>query len=832
MGEVYKARDTRLDRIVAVKVLLPHIAGDPLFRERFEREARAVSALDHPHICALYDIGRDQSMQFLVLQYLEGETLANRLAKGPLPLDQALKLAREIADALDRAHNAGIVHRDLKPGNVMLTRTGAKLLDFGLAKAASVGRDGTVAETMTAAGPATAEGTILGTLRYMAPELLEGRQADTRSDIWAFGCLLYEMVAGRPPFESRSQPSLVAAILEHDPAPVSTVATLAPVALDHLIGRCLAKDPDERWASVHDVLLELKWIAEGGATIAQTATAPRSRERLLATLLGVASVAAIGIAVVYLRERPPPPVGGLFDTRLPPDLGLTWTRLALSPDGRWVAFAAEQAGVRRLFLRPLHSSELSALAGTNGASAPFWSPDSSAIGFVAAGKIKRIALPGSPPVDVCDAPGAESGSWNSAGTIIFASRGAIHRVAAGGGTPERVTTDGGYATPVFLADGRRFLARGPRAGLYAGAVDQPTMIKVLDDIDGEIALAAGHVLFNRGGWFARVGSLFAQPFDEEALKPTGTPVPVVNDLRGPMFSAQGGVLVYAGGGRDPNRLRWIARNGVPLGYVGEPGAYFQLAIAPGETKIALSIAGHLRLLDLATDVLSQLTSDLGIEDDPTWSPDGRRIAFTARRNNGPPTIFLKDLITGIEQPLVPDPPPPGVVVDQWSPDGRWVIFRDIGSQVFALPMTGERKPTLVGDSLDADSVHLSPSGRWVAFTDTASGSAEVSIASFPRFTDKRQVSRGGGMQPIWRHDGKELFYLGGDAKIYAVPIQEAVSLIAGAPVPLFETRVRPNSNFDQYGIVDNGQRFLVIEPEQPGESLTFVLDWPARMRPR
>ena len=339
------------------------------------------------------------------------------------------------------------------------------------------------------------------------------------------------------------------------------------------------------------MLLELTWIAEGGATTAQTATPPRSRERLLATLL-VASVAALGVAVVYLRERPSPPVRGVFDTRLPPDLSLAWTRLALSPDGRWVAFAAEQAGVQRLFLRPLHSSEVTAVAGTTGAIAPFWSPDSSTIGFVAAGKIKRIALAGGPPVDVCDAPGAESGSWNSAGTIIFASRGAIHRVAASGGTPERITKEDGYALPLFVADGRRFLARGPGASVYAGAVDQPTMVKVLDGTDGEIAVAAGHVLFNRGGWFARIGSLFAQPFDEDAMKPTGTPVPVVDDLRGPMFSAQGGLLVYAGGARAPNRLRWIARNGAPLGYVGEPGAYFQLAIAPGETKIALSIAGR------------------------------------------------------------------------------------------------------------------------------------------------------------------------------------------------------------------------------------------------
>jgi Tol biopolymer transport system component len=832
MGEVYKARDTRLDRVVAVKVLLPHVADDPLFRERFEREARAVSALDHPHICALYDIGHEQSMQFLVLQYLEGETLAHRLATGPLPLDQALKRASEIADALDKAHRAGIVHRDLKPGNVMLTRNGAKLLDFGLAKAVSVGRDaGAVVETMTTEGPVTMKGTILGTPRYMAPEQLEGKEADARSDIWAFGCLLYEMVTGRRPFESQSHASLVAAILEYDPAPVSSVATLAPAALDHLVARCLAKDPDERWASAHDVLLELKWIAEGGATATETATPPRSRERVLAALLAIASVLAVSIAVVHMLERPSPPVRGVFETRLPPDLGLTWTRLALSPDGRWVAFAAEQAGVQRLYLRPLHSSEVTALAGTNGASAPFWSPDSSAIAFVAAGKIKRIALAGGPSVDVCDAPGAESGSWSSAGTIIFASRGAIHRVAAGGGTPERITNEDGYEVPLFVADGRRFLARGPRAGVYAGAVDQPTMIKVLDDTDGEIALAAGHLLFSRGGWFPRVGSLFAQPFDEEAMRPTGAPMPVVDDLRGPIFSAQGGILVYAGGARAPNRLRWIARNGAPLGYIGEPAAYFQLAIAPGETKIALSIAGHLWLLDLATDVLSQLTSALGIEDDPTWSPDGRRIAFTARRN-GPPTILQKDLITGIEQPLLPDSPAPGFVVDEWSFDGRWVIFRDIGPRVFALPTAGERKARLIAETQGADSVHLSPSGRWVAFTDSSSGRTEVSIASFPGFTDKRQVSRGGGMQPIWRRDGKELFYLGADARIYAVSIQEGVSLTAGTPVPLFETRVRPNSNFDQYGVVGNGQRFLVIEPEQTGESLTFVLDWPARMRPR
>ena len=638
------------------------------------------------------------------------------------------------------------------------------------------------------------------------------------------------MVTGRRPFESQSQASLVAAILEHDPAPVSTVATLAPVALDHLIERCLAKDPDERWASVHDVLLELKWIAEGGATTAQTAMPPRSRERLLAALLAIASMAAVGIAIVHVRERPSPPVRGVFDTRLPADLSLSSAPLALSPDGRSVAFVAQKAGVRQLFLRPLNSSEVTPLEGTSAASALFWSPDGSAIGFVASGKIRRIALAGGSPVDVCDAPGAESGSWGAAGTIIFASRGAIYRVAASRGTSERITTEAGYAVPVFLADGRRFLARGPDTGVYAGAVDQPTIVKVLEGADGQIAFAAGHLLFNRGGWFTRVGSLLARPFDEESLKPTGTPVPIVDDLVGPKFSAQGGILVYAGG-RAPNRLRWIARSGAPLGYAGDPGAYTQIAIAPGETKVALPADGHLWVLDFATNVLSPLTNGLGIEDDPTWSHDERRIAFTARRN-GPPTILQKDLITGIEQPLVPDPPPPGVVVDEWSPDGRWVIFRNIGLRLFALPLAGERKPHLIAETQGVDSVHLSPSGRWMAFTDTTSGRAEVSVVSFPGFTNKRQVSRGGGMQPIWRRDGKELFYLGANASIYAVSIQDGVSLIPGPAVRLFETRIQPDSNWDQYGVVDKGQRFLVLEPEQPGESLTFVLDWPARMRPR
>jgi serine/threonine protein kinase len=478
MGEVYKARDTRLDRTVAIKVLPAHVASDPDVRQRFEREARAVAALNHPHICTLHDIGTQDGTDFLVMEYLEGETLADRLTKSALPLDQALRYGIEIADALDKAHRAGIIHRDLKPGNIMLTKGGAKLLDFGLAKTGAATVAGTGLSMLPTTPPnLTARGTILGTFQYMAPEQLEGLEADIRTDIFAFGAVLYEMLTGKKAFEGKSQASLIAAILDRDPPPISTVQPVTPRALDRMVSTCLAKDKDDRWQSSRDLLRELKWIAEGTSSASANAAArlPPWRHSLVLLALGLTLGGILAGAGVWLAVRParietatsrfvmPAPEKVTFGT------STNSMSQALSRDGRYLVFVGSNAdGTSRLWLRPLDSLTARVLPGTEGASSPFWSPDNRSVGFFSGGKLKKIDMSGGPAQTLADAPSQVGGTWNPDGVILFApsAADALYRVSSGGGAAMPVTDldeslrEVRHAWPFFLPDGRHFLFLG------------------------------------------------------------------------------------------------------------------------------------------------------------------------------------------------------------------------------------------------------------------------------------------------------------------------------------------------------------------------------------
>jgi len=603
------------------------------------------------------------------------------------------------------------------------------------------------------------------------------------------------------------------------------------------------------------VLLQLKWIVGLGATAFAPAKMARRRspERLLVALLAIVSIAALVIAVMHLREQQPPRAQAQFEVPLPHDTSWGWDgAVVVSPDGQRIVFTAQQSGTRRLFMRRLDDPAVTALHGTEGARRPFWSPDSRFIGFVAGDTLKRIPAAGGPPVTICSARGARDASWNATGVIIFAvwhgagsviygrpsarlpieadSHAGIYRVSDAGGSPERVTTPAaagqGHVNPIFLPDGRRFLyaAVGSRSGVYVGSLDGAAPTLLLPDVT-TVRRAPGYLLFMRGE------SLLAQPFDDETLRLSARPMALADDVGWGRFSASDtGLLVYGSDTGAVQRLQWLERDGTRRSEVGEPGRYGEIVLSPTATKVAVYREGDLWMLDLATGVFSRLTSDPHIDSSPAWSPDERRMVFSSGRA-GYTTVFEKDLVTGREERVLADTPPPGAMVDDWSPDGKFVIFRNFGRAIYALPMVGERTPRLVADTpYVEDQLHVSPDSRRIAFQADESGRLEIYVASFPAFTDRRQVSIAGGVQPLWRRDGKELYFLGLDGTMYAVPIPTAPTFAAGAPAALFRTNVKLDAGVHQYGVTAGGQQFLILEPARPGaDRVTVVLDWTARL---
>ena len=572
MGEVYRARDTRLNRTVAIKIMSASRAGDPVFKERFEREARAISSLEHPNICPLYDVGEHDGISFLVMQHLEGETLEARLSKGPLPLDQALQCATEIADALDKAHREGFVHRDLKPGNVILTKSGAKLVDFGLAKSERpVGGD--LSMLPTTPPNLTAQGSILGTFHYMAPEQIEGAEADRRTDIFSFGVVLYEMLTGKKAFEGRSQASLIASILEHEPQPVSVERPGVPRVLDHIARRCLAKDPEARWQSARDLCDELRWVMRDELQ----PPPPKASGRPM-TASGWKRKVAIGIAVVIVTiataaiaslYRQPALAEMRVDIAIPgaTDIGA----FALSPDGEQVAVAAIAGGKRQLWVRPLKSGSWRTLDGTEGAASPFWSPDSRSLGFFAGGKLKKTDVDGGNRQVLADASPI-SGAWNKEGVILFSpyAIGPLARIPQSGGVPVIATKtealQTGHSSPSFLSDGRRFLffTQGPpnTRGVFLGSLDS-TAIKLVTFADsGGIVVPPGYLLF------VTQGILRAQPFDDKTGELSGHAVPIANSVLNTISASRSGLIAYRSGSTRRTRLIWMERSGKVLGDFG------------------------------------------------------------------------------------------------------------------------------------------------------------------------------------------------------------------------------------------------------------------------
>jgi Tol biopolymer transport system component len=870
MGEVYRARDTRLDRQVAIKLLHAETADRADRRLRFESEARAISSLNHPHICALFDVGEQDGRAFLVMEYLEGETLDDRLTRGALTTAEVIRCGVEIAEALDHAHRQSLVHRDVKPSNVMLTATGVKLLDFGLAKGSA---PATVATSTMTLAPQnlTADGMLVGTVRYMAPEQLEGKPCDARTDIFALGAVLYEMATGRKAFDGNSQASLIASILTAHPPAVSSIRDTTdmgrPHALDHVVERCLSKHPDERWQTARDVKLELDW-AVSQVSRSESRAAGRRVPRIRETLAWGAAIVAIGAAAVLLwfrRESPreitrfvvSPPPGttiGVAENR---------TRIALSPDGRALAFVGSTGGRPQLWIRRLAALTAEPLAGTEGAASPIWSPDSRVVAFFSPGdgELKKVEASGGPVQTICPASIDGALAWGRDGTILFTAfpRGGIHRVSSNGGTPVRVTTiDAGkrelnHYWPEFLPDGRRFLfmatgldASGVRAtpSVYVGSLDHPA-VSLLTRMHSRMSFAApGYLLF------VQDSALLAQRFDADALRLIGEPVKIADGLayfrtlgNGGYSISANGVLAYQGSA-DPLALTWYDRRGTATGSGWPPQNFGSLRISPDGEKVAVDVSdprigtSDLWLYDIGRNAPRRLTDSLLNETGPVWAPDGKRVLFRWERG-GSPNLYARTIGTGEDDLLVTDPSP--LSTEDWSPDGKWIVYvkntRQSGLDLYLRPLEGttESRPFLV-TRFDEWSARFSPDSRWLAFASTEAGSPEIYVAPVQHAGDKVRISIGGGTTPRWRRDGRELFYVSADGRsIMTVPIQPAQGLKVGLPAPLFSVGDMPMSRDRgrniNYDVRPDGQRFLVSRPagEPSSSRVTVVLNWLAAL---
>jgi Tol biopolymer transport system component len=854
MGEVYKARDPRLDRTVALKVLPAHITERAELRERFEREARAIAAFNHPHICVIHDVGRHDDIDFLVMEYLEGETLADRIARGPLPFDQLATYGMQIADALDKAHRHGVTHRDLKPGNIMITKAGVKLLDFGLAKvqepAATFG-SASIVPTLATAQPLTVQGTILGTLQYMSPEQLEGKEADARSDIFAFGSVLYEMATGRRAFEGKSHVSLMAAILEHDPPPVSTLQSLSPPRFDDVVRICLAKNPDERWQSAADLVHELKLAGRHGSTPTTTPKGARTRERVLwGAALAVAVIAGVGAYwTASIREQPAKVsfevaanVAGVTNSLM----------FALSPDGRNLVALVQEGDAARLWLRPVERVTGVSLKGTESSQTaaavhPLWSPDGQRIGFFADRKLKTIDMSGAPPQTLADAPAPRGGTWNRNGVILFAptNDGPLFRVAAAGGEPVQVTElnrtrgETAHRHPRFLPDGIHFFytvasAQPQFSGIYVGALDSKET-KRLGPGTGQMEFVEPNlVLFTRGN------TLMAQRFDVDRHELAGDPfqvaenVPTVGDGLAGFSSSRNGALAYrpfdTGGSR---RLTWFSREGKAEGSVRTPAPYQFVDLSSDGRRLAVfkpDGGGDIWIIELERDIYTRFTFDPGSDTMPVWSHEGKQIAFVSNRKGGVFNIYAKaSNLTGDEQLLLETPN--NKTVTDWSTDGRFILYEETDPKmrrdIWALPLFGDRKPMRVlSTERDEFGAAFSPDGQWIAYTSNEGSSLHVFVQGFPEQQGRWQISTGtGGAAPRWSRDGKELFYQStGDLMAVDVSGTSRGEFKAGTPREFFTGLRLGTHNFD---VSPDGRRFLVISEglETNSPPIVVLLNW-------
>jgi Tol biopolymer transport system component len=844
MGEVYRARDTRLDRSVAIKVLPAHVSSNPAFRERFDREARTISSLSHPHICALFDVGQHDGLDYLVMEFLDGESLATRLAKGPLPTEQVLRYGIEIAEALYAAHKHGIVHRDLKPGNVIITKSGAKLLDFGLAKS-SVGAEALAGSTVQK--PLTAEGTLLGTFQYMAPEQLEGKEADARTDIFAFGATLYEMATGKRAFEGASKASLIASILDRDPVPITQIQPLTPPALERVIRICLAKDPDDRWQSAHDIAAELRWIAEGTSAAAAGRVSRGVPRRMLWGLVGLIAGLAIGAAGIWMstRDRAPDAPVSRFAIPLPPAAPFFFGRnaaLAISPDGTRFVYRAKNGNDSLLYLRALGQLTPLPIRGTEGAAIAAFSPDGHSIAFGTTEKIKTVALDGGLPATIAETPQTALGLEWVGKQIYFVHpfTEGVWAVPEAGGEPKRILKadpqHGARALlwPDVLPNGKTIIVTVWNNGTWDDAkivaypLDGGAPKMLVDGGTCAHYASSGHLLYARGG------SLFAVPFDASTLRISGTAVPVVNGVSSGVTNGEvhyavsnNGVLIYAPGGvrEDKRSLLWIDRRGNEQPVVQTRRPYGDPAISPDGRTVAVTLETatfDIWQLDLERDNLTRVSFG-GDDGTAHWTPDGSRIIWSSSRTGHINLFWAPADNSGNEEQLTRSPTnqfDPAV-----SPDARWLGFTELhggNTDLMLASLSGDHKEQpLLTTRFNEANLSFSPDGKWVVYLSDESGHREVYLRPFPSPGGKWQVSIDGARGCQWAHNGREVIYRK-ENKFFTVPVQTAPQVRIGKPQLLFEKEV--NGGWD---LSSDDQRILCVRAETPATAseLQIVLNW-------
>jgi serine/threonine protein kinase/Tol biopolymer transport system component len=839
MGQVWKARDTRLDRIVAIKT------SAAKFSERFETEARAVAALNHPHICTLHDVGPD----YLVMEYVEGHEI-----KGPMPLDQALTYAIQLASALEAAHRKGITHRDLKPANILVTKAGIKVLDFGLAKIEQTKAAGASDEAATRAA-LTQEGSILGTVQYMAPEQLQGKVIDTRADIFSFGCVLYEMLTGTRAFDGANSASVTAAILER-PAP--SVSGVAPAALDRVLKKCLVKDPDDRWQSAGDLKTELTWIASGGTEVPGQAD-PTFKKLWIWGAASLLIAASAAFATWVLKPAPVvPALRTVID--LAPDerfANLNTPVLAISPDGSNIVYVASRGtGPAQLLLRPLNALKTEPLAGTENAASPFFSPDSQWIGFFTSGKLKKVAVAGGAAVTLCDANATTpGGTWGPNNTILFQSQtGALSEVPADGGTPRRVTATAKHLYnrwPEFTPSGGAFVFAGSLVNGFFATASSIAAGPVGGGGADKDLIAAGSAPRLTGAGdliYAQSGTLMAVPFNSKRLELAGSPVPVLEGVResSPGAAQYGlsssGTLVYVSGGMQGSaaRLVWVDRAGKEQPPAAAPHGYTYPRLSPDGRHIAVAISEtttDVWLYDLARDALSRATFG-GTNNDPVWSPDGKRLVFNSNRAGAVPNLFWQpadgsgtvERLTTSQFINAPQ---------SWSPDGQTIAFSEntpeTGIDIWTLALKDRKVRPFLKTPANESDPRFSPDGHWIAYVSDESGRMEVYVQPYPGPGGKWQISAEGGTEPVWNPTGRELFYRSGN-RMMAEPVTLQPEFSAGKPVTMFEGPWLPSaSNIPNYDVSRDGQRFLMLkaaDEDQGARQIVVVQNWLEELKKR
>jgi serine/threonine protein kinase/Tol biopolymer transport system component len=849
MGEVYRARDTRLDRSVAIKILPEHFCADPIRRQRFDREAKTISNLNHPNICVVHDVGHQDGIDYIVMECVEGETLARRLEKGPLPVEQVLKYGAQIADALDKAHRSGVVHRDLKPGNIMLTPNGAKLLDFGLAKPASPLATGS---TLTAhqPSPATAQGTIVGTFQYMSPEQVEGMELDGRSDIFSFGAVLYEMLTGKRAFEGSTTASVIAAVLERNPQAISTMQPASPPALDRIVKICLAKNPDDRWRAASDIKLQLEGLRDDLQAPALPDAAPRAKGRERAFWIAAILLAAVAALLAGIQFRKAAPeIPSVRSSLLPPP---NWSFLvsdaAISPDGQRVAFVAVGPnGQTSLWVRSLATGADQQLPKTDGATLPFWSPDSMRLGFFAESKLKIMDANGAGiPKILAEATFGRGGSWNRDGTIVYAPDlfGILYRIPDAGGSPQAVTklsrpdSPQAHRWPFFLPDGKHFLfstdwsspGEVPGNGIYVGSLEGGDSKPLITEFTSNAEFASGKLLY------VRDLTLMSQPFDSEHLKFTGVAVPVWGQqvVTNDSFSisafsvSQTGMLIFQSVADLASQLDWFSSKGEQIGQlpikspldprISPDGKFIAFALDEAENG-----KRYLHLYDTSRDIATRVT-DAGGEEAPTWSPDGKKLAFISGANA---SYALYQVTVGSNDP----------------PEQLWKGARarqpDYGRDAILFGEFSRGRPRIMAYSLadhQSSSLNpgaeprLSPDGHWLIYTFSSGHPfrPDVYLEPYPGPGGRVQISRNGGAQGTWSHDGKKIYFISPDKKLMMVNFDPAHKSVS-APEVLFQTRIiAPSFVTRQYDVAPDG-RFLVNSlPPGSAPPLTLLTNWPGQ----